>query len=88
MELLDPKTHIDFPKFNKQRYEIHNEQHHSAGIWELHKFLTESECNEILSCSQKAWAWSSADQFDRTYRDSRRLLAFDSSGNLIKLLES
>ena len=88
---IDKKVNINFLNNKNKLDKKINDNIHSIGnqriIWELNNFLNDNECDEIIKNSEETGFESLENQYDKNFRDSKRILSFDNNGNLIKTIE-
>ena len=83
IETLDVKKSVNFidGKINDE-YKIGNIVNHTSNIWTIDDFFSKNECDEIIKNSEEA------SFIHLSYRNSDRLLAYDTNKTLTNLIQS
>lgn len=90
LETLDPKKTVTFLK-NKLPYDESLAIPHKLGkydiVWTIEDFLSEEECDKLIEVCEETGFDTIDHLYEKEYRDSVRLLAFDENGLLVKTIE-
>ncbi len=91
LDTIDTKITMDFLHDPPKLFTDSIATQHKFGsyhrIWTIEDFLSVEECNEIITSCENIGFKSLEENYDKNYRDSERIIAFDKNNYLLKTME-
>ncbi len=91
LDTIDTKITMDFLHDTPKLFTDSIATQHKFGnyhrIWTIEDFLSVEECNEIITSCENIGFKSLDESYDKNYRDSERIIAFDENNYLMETME-